>query len=169
MGHTAERIDRPVVLDNTVLTNLAVVDRADLVKRLWPKTACTTSAILDEYRAGAVSGLVPADAWVDLAVVTMSEEETALMASVSTRLAAGERSCLAVAVCRDGLLASDDLDARRIARKQNVALTGTVGILGLCVRRGCLLREEANGLLTEMIAVGYHSPVDSMDQLVEDS
>jgi predicted nucleic acid-binding protein len=169
MGQVTEQIDRPVVLDNTVLTNLAVVDRADLVKRLWPKAACTTPAILDEYRAGAVSGSVPADAWVDLAVVTMSEEETALTASFSTRLGAGERSCLAVAVCRGGLLASDDLDARRIARQQNVPLTGTVGILGLCVRRGYLSREEANGLLTEMIAVGYHSPVDSMDQVVEDS
>ncbi|MGC9332592.1 MAG: hypothetical protein ACP5JJ_00470, partial [Anaerolineae bacterium] len=66
MGQVTEQIDPPVLLDNTVLTNLAVVDRADLVKRLWPKTACTAPAILDEYRAGAVSGLVPADAWVDL-------------------------------------------------------------------------------------------------------
>lgn len=169
MGQVAEQIDRPVVLDNTVLTNLALVDRADLVKCLWPKTACTTPAILDEYRVGAASGLVPADAWIDLTVVTMSEEETALMASFSTRLGAGERSCLAVAVCRGGLLASDDLDARRIARQQNVPLTGTVGILGLCVRQGCLSRQEANALLTEMTAVGYHSPVDSIDQLVEDS
>jgi hypothetical protein len=63
MGQVTEQIDRPVVLDNTVLTNLAVVDRADLVKRLWPKAACTTPAIFDEYRVGAVSGLVPADAW----------------------------------------------------------------------------------------------------------
>jgi predicted nucleic acid-binding protein len=130
MGQVAEQIDPPVVLDNTVLTNLAVVDRADLVKRLWPKTACTTPAMLDEYRAGAVSGSVPADAWVDLAVVTLSEEETSLTTSFSTRLGAGERSCLAVAVCRGGLLASDDLDACRIARQQNVPLTGTVGILG---------------------------------------
>jgi hypothetical protein len=41
---------------------------------------------------------------------------TALAAGYSTRLGAGERACLAVAVRRRGLLASDDLDARRTAQ-----------------------------------------------------
>lgn len=72
---------------------------------------------------------------------------------------------LAVAVCRGALLANDDLDTRHIARQQKVPLTGTVGSLGLCVRHGYLSREEINDLLTEMIAVGYHLPVDSIDQL----
>jgi predicted nucleic acid-binding protein len=111
------------------------------------------------------SGLVPADLWADLTVITLTEEETALAASFSTRLGSGERSCLAAAVRRQGLLATDDLDARRIAQQQNVPLTGTLGILVLCVRRGYLSREEANGLLAEMIALGYYSPFDSLDQL----
>jgi predicted nucleic acid-binding protein len=109
--------------------------------------------------------LVPADLWADLTVTTLTEEETVLAASFSTRLGSGERSCLAAAVRRQGLLATDDLDARRIAQQQNVPLTGTLGILVLCVRRGYLSREEANGLLAEMIALGYYSPFDSLDQL----
>jgi predicted nucleic acid-binding protein len=169
MGQVTEQIDQPVVLDNTVLTNFALVDRTDLVMRLWPTTACTTPSVLDEYRSGVASGLVSADAWADLTVVTMTEEETALAAGFSTRLGAGERSCLAVAVCRRGLLASDDLDARRIAQQQNVPLTGTIGILTGCVRRGSLSREEANNLLAEMIALGYHSPFDTLDRLIEAS
>jgi predicted nucleic acid-binding protein len=72
-------------------------------------------------------------------------------------------------VRRQGLLATDDLDARRIAQQQNVPLTGTIGILILCVRRGCLSREEADGLLAEMIALGYYSPFDSLDQLTDAS
>jgi hypothetical protein len=103
--------------------------------------------------------------WADLTVITLTEEETVLAASFSTRLGGGERSCLAVAVYRQGLLATDDLDARRIAQKQNVPLTGTIGILIMCVRRGYLSREEANGLLAEMIALGYYSPIDNLDQL----
>jgi hypothetical protein len=39
----------------------------------------------------------------------------------------------------------------------------------LCVRRGYLSREEANSLLAEMIALGYHSPFDSLDRLTEAS
>ena len=169
MGQVAEQIDQPVILDNTVLTNFALVGRADLVIHLWPTTAGTTPPVLDEYRSGAGSGLVPGDAWADLTVITLTEEETALAADFSTRLGSGERSCLAVAVCRQGLLASDDLDARRIARQQNVPLTGTIGILTLCVRRGYLSRKEANGFLADMIALGYYSPFDSLDQLTEAS
>jgi len=166
MGQVAEQIDQPVILDNTVLTNFALVGRADLVIHLWPTTACTTPPVLDEYRSGTASELVPADSWADLTVIALTEEETALADSFSTRLGSGERSCLTVAVCRQGLLATDDLDARRIARQQNVPLTGTIGILTLCVRRGYLYREEANGLLAEMIALGYYSPFDSLDQLI---
>ena len=169
MVPVSEGIVQPVVLDNTVLTNFALVDRADLVMHLWPTTVCTTPSVLDEYRSGAASGLVSADAWADLAVLTMTEEETALAARFSTRLGAGERSCLAVAVRRRGLLASDDLDARRTAQRQGVPLTGTIGILSLCVRRGYLSREEANRLLAEMIALGYHSPFDNLDGLTEAS
>jgi predicted nucleic acid-binding protein len=169
MGRDAGQIDEPVILDNTVLTNFALVGRADLVTHLWPATACTTPPVLDEFRSGAVSGLVPADAWADLNVITLTEEETDLAASFSTRLGSGERSCLAAAVCRHGLLATDDLDARRIAQQQNVSLTGTIGILILCVRRGYLSREEADRLLAEMIALGCYSPFDNLDQLTDAS
>ena len=169
MGRTAEQIDHPVILDNTVLTNFALVGRADLVTHLWPATACTTPPVPDEFWSGAVSGSVPADAWADLTVITLTEEETDLAASFSTRLGSGERSCLAAAACRQGLLATDDLDARRIARQQNVPLTGTIGILILCVRRGHLSREKADGLLGEMIAFGYYSPFDSLNQLTDAS
>ena len=55
-----EKIDQLVVLDNTVLTNFALVGRAGLVTHLWSTSVCTTSPVLDEYRSGAVSGLVPA-------------------------------------------------------------------------------------------------------------
>jgi len=84
-------------------------------------------------------------------------------------LGAGERSCLAVALHRQGLLVSDDLDARRAAREHGIPKTGTVGILVLYVRRGYLSREEANALLTEMIALGYRSPVASLDSLLDES
>lgn len=42
MGDDATRLGRPVLLDNTVLTNFALVGRSDLVMRLWPSGACTT-------------------------------------------------------------------------------------------------------------------------------
>jgi predicted nucleic acid-binding protein len=164
MADATAEIERPVLLDNTVLTNLALVDQAGLVGHLWPGTACTTAQVADEYQRGAASGHLPADAWSDLPIVTLAQEEASLAASLSTRLGAGERSCLAVALHRHGLLASDDLDARRAAQELGIPKTGTVGILILGVRRGYLAREEANALLTEMRRLGYRSPVDRLDR-----
>ena len=51
----------PIVLDNTVLTNFALVKHTALVLRLWP-TACTTAEALAEYQNGASLGRVPAQA-----------------------------------------------------------------------------------------------------------
>jgi predicted nucleic acid-binding protein len=168
MADAKAGLERPVLLDNTVLTNLALVGQIGLVKRLWPVAACTTSQVLDEYELGAASGLLPSDAWSDLAIATLTEEETRFAAGLSVRLGAGERSCLAIAVHRHGLLASDDLDARHAAQELGIPTTGTVGILVLCVHRGYLSQEEANALLAEMIRLGYRSPVDSLDPLLEE-
>jgi len=160
-------IDRPVLLDNTVLTNFALAGKTDLVARLWPKRACTTSPVLDEYAVGVTVGMLPADAWAGLPIVALTAGERAFANELSTRLGAGERACLAVAVHRQGLLVSDDLDARRAARRYDVPATGTVGILIRCVQRGCVAREQANHLLAKMIALGYRSPVANLNALFD--
>ena len=165
MDQRTARVTHPVLLDNTVLCNLSLVGRSDLVFRLWPTRACTTLSVQEEYVAGTASGLLSADAWIELPVVTLTPEEIAFAARLSPRLGAGERTCLAVATHRTGLLVSDDLDARRAAREHDVPTTGTLGILIRCVQLGHLARGQANALLAEMIALGYRSPVDRLDSL----
>ena len=91
---------RPVVLDNTVLSNFALVGRVDLAILVWASAACTTPAVVAEYQAGVDAGLMPAGAWVELPVVTLSPEEVAFAATLTPALGAGERSSLAVAVHR---------------------------------------------------------------------
>jgi len=154
------------LLDNTVLSNFALVGRPDIVQRLWADAACTTPAAKAEYQTGITAGLVPVTAWTDLRVVTLTETETAFAAELPPRLGAGERTCLAVALHRQGRLASDDQDARSMARRHGVPTTGTLGILVLGVRQGLLSKDEANALLKEMIAAGYRSPVTDLDSLL---
>ncbi len=153
------------LLDNTVLTNFALVGQEELPLRLWPG-ACTTPAALGEYLAGVATGALPADAWQDLSQVALTEEEQASVAGMAVHLGLGERSCLAVAISRSGALVSDDLPARKWAREHGIEVTGTVGILLAGVRRGYLSLEQANALLTAMIAAGYHSPMESLDALL---
>lgn len=101
-----------VVLDNTVLTNYGLINRADLVSDLWPGMASFTPDVQNEYQAGVRVAELPADIWVFLPVLTLTTSETTLALSLAHRLGAGERSCLAVAITRGALLATDDEDAR---------------------------------------------------------
>lgn len=158
---------QPVLLDNTVLTNFALVNRSDLVTDLWATAACTTPSVLAEYQVGVADGLLPPDAWVSLPFVQLTKAEATFAVSLRPRLGAGERTCLAVAVHRRGLFVSDDLDARHTAREHGIPTTGTVGILVLCVRRGILSRDQADGLLAEMTALGYRAPVATVGPLLD--
>ena len=55
---------------------------------------------------------------------------------------------------------------RHAARQHGVPVTGTIGILVLAVRQGHLSSAEANGLLSTLIELGYHSPVVNLDDLI---
>jgi len=45
---------RFAVLDATVLTNFALVNRSDLIDRLWARIAVTTTEAMREYQAGVI-------------------------------------------------------------------------------------------------------------------
>jgi predicted nucleic acid-binding protein len=156
----------PVLLDNTVLVNFAVAERPGLVLQTWPETACTTPAVLDEYRQGVAIDVRTESAWSQLPLCELTDEEAALASTLSSRLGAGERTCLAVAHRRDGLFVSDDADARAEARDRGIPVTGTLGILGRAVNEEIISLEEGNRLLGRMIEAGYRSPVDRLDNLL---
>jgi predicted nucleic acid-binding protein len=156
-----------VLLDNTVLTNFALVNRADLVLGLWGEACGTTTAVLNEYQAGVESGLLAVGIWDTLQRIELDEAESFFATMLSRRLGAGERTCLPVAVHRQALLVTDDLDARHFAREHNIPTTGTVGVLVSCVRQGYLPVDQANAVLAEMIRFGYRSPVALLDSLLE--
>ena len=65
----------PVVLDNTVLSNFALVGRSDLLWQLWGSELCTTQAVKREYKIGSDGGAVPPMAWDRLAQVILSDDE----------------------------------------------------------------------------------------------
>ena len=146
-----------VVLDNTVLTNFGLVNRADLIIDLWPEIVYITADVLNEYRAGVQVAGLPANLWDHLPVISLSPSELALSLSLAHRLGAGERSCLAIAISRRALCATDDEDARRYAKRANVPVIGTVGILARNVQDHRLALEDAQRLLNAMIAAGYRS------------
>ena len=58
-----------ILLDNTVLSNFALVGRPDLVLTLWGDACATTTAVMAEYQAGMDSRGLPPDSWKDLTVL----------------------------------------------------------------------------------------------------
>jgi predicted nucleic acid-binding protein len=144
-------MSNPIRLDNTVLTNLALVGQVDLVFQLWSGRICTTEDVLREYQVAVQKGLLPGYAWSDLHVVTIKQSEEAMVKNLSLRLGRGESSCIAVAHGRKGLFVSDDADARRVAMRMGLRVSGTLGILVLVVRKAILTLEQANGLLSDLI------------------
>jgi predicted nucleic acid-binding protein len=159
-------MNKPVLLDNTVLSNLAQVDQMELVFRLWPERVMTTHEVWREYEVAAQAGKLPSRAWNDLTITEMMPQEMVSAAALTSRLGAGERSCLAVAQARQGLLASDDADIRHVARRLGIPVSGTLGILVLAVRQQLLSLERANALLADMILTGYRSPLEKLDILI---
>jgi predicted nucleic acid-binding protein len=96
----------PVLLDNTVLTNFALVGRPDLVLNLWGADCGTTNAVFAEYQVGVMSRGLPANSWDTLTQLSLQPAEQAYAATLPPQLGDGERSCIAVAVYRRCLFAT---------------------------------------------------------------
>jgi len=118
-----------------------------------------------EYAAGVVAAGLPKSVWKDLKIIEQTEEEKAFGSSLSARLGAGERSCMAIAHARGAIFATDDLFARETARRYNISVIGTLGILAQCVTKKVLTRPQAQNALDLMIASGYHSPIEDIMDL----
>ncbi len=157
-------VSPPILLDNTVLTNFALAECAELVMQLWGDDLRTTPHAMAEHQEGVALGYVPEGEWKDLPRPELKPEEEALFQQLPTSLGPGESSCLAVAFCQGGTLATDDLPARRQAGSKAVTVTGTLGILISCIRNELIDLSEGNRLLKVMIENNYHSPASSLDE-----
>ncbi len=155
-----------VLLDNTVLSNFSIVRRPDLVRAAFVEQVGTTDQAFQEMQDGVAIGKIPACDWDWLARVTLTPVEEVRFETFHEYLGAGEASCLAVARERGYRLATDDKDARRLARQLGISLAGTIGILAILVKQGQLPLVEGDRLLQYMIAAGYRSPLTTLEDLL---
>jgi predicted nucleic acid-binding protein len=156
-------LNKLVILDNTVLSNFALVQRADLVTGIWQNCATTPHA-WNEFMAGVALRRFPAHAWKGLPVVDLLPEEIEFQHRLPS-LGKGEGTCLAVAYNRKAILATDDQKARRIGLQWGLDITGTLGFLLFAIRFDHIDLATANALLHQMITTGYHSPVEDLGKI----
>lgn len=152
----------PVVLDATVLSNLAYTDDLALCDHLTANCV-TVEAVNEELRAGMrhYDELTRA---VDAIELTTCHEPTD---TLRTALDQGEAHALQAAIDHDGTLATDDLPAREHAADRQIPLTGSVGILVRLVEQNNLTADEADAILHRWSTeYRYRSPVESVHEVL---
>lgn len=117
------------ILNATVLSNSAAADRLDLLETRYRGVAFTTTEVSDELRKGVKAGYghlesalqqiesVNPEGWLCI-LSPESPDEHHLRLEFDRSVDAGEASCLALAISRRLLFATDDLAARRLAKRR---------------------------------------------------
>ena len=81
-----------VLLDNTILTNFALVGLTSILRELWGKRVSTTEEDIEEYAAGVETGKLPRVDWTHLKTIAFSSQEKVLAMCSFHKLGRGERS-----------------------------------------------------------------------------
>ena len=156
-----------VVADNTVLSNFALIGREDILQQVFRKNFFTTQEVFEELERGQDRGVLPKRNWRWIKILRInSPQETRLFRLFSASFGKGESSCVSVAVSRNLKILTDDLDARKLAQRRGIPVSGTIGILVEAVRIGILSLDEGNTMLSKMTAKGYFSPFVNLDELL---
>lgn len=154
------------LLDTTILSNFAQIEQLGLLAIALPD-ASTTPQVMTELRQGEAAGHFPVSKWNWLTVISLAPDEQTHFERIRHILGDGEASCLAVALTRSGIIFTDDRDAHRYAQRLGIPVSGTLGALALLVQGRHLILEQANALLGAMIQAGYHSPVNSLEEIYD--
>ena len=159
------------VLNTTVLSNFAHVDRVELLLDL-PRLV-TVDAVEEELEAGTET-----HSYIEQAMTVLDEEIPVITPSGSAEkleeqylntLDPGEAQALAVAEATDGMVITDDGDARATAEQRGVKLTGSIGLLVRFVEDDSLSAETADEYLKRWIdEAGFHSPARDFEVFLDE-
>ena len=161
-------MDEPTVLDTTVLSNFAYEGEFVVLSDL-PRLS-TVPAVETELAQGIESYPYLRDALVFVRsneVTVLEPPATDTESTLYETLGSGESQALAVVDEHDGVVVTDDMDARKAAKERGMAVTGSIGVLVRAVERSIVDTEEANEWLSAWIdETGYRSPSDDLNDFL---
>jgi predicted nucleic acid-binding protein len=159
-------------LDNSAISNFAVVGRMDILRERYEgRLAVTREVLLEAERGPCPEALRRAvqEGWVELRPIYADSREYEVFVELRNKgFGLGEASL--IAACSVGgtwVFVSDDLDARREAGRRGVGVVGTYGILAREVAEGKMGLADGNGLLRRMIEAGFRSHSDNLREEVQ--
>lgn len=159
------------VLNTTVLSNFAHVDHVELLLEL-PRLV-TVDAVQTELDEGSETHhyLEQAlDVLEDkIPVVTPSSPAQEIEETLLETLDPGEAQALAVAAEAEGMVVTDDGDARTIANQRGIGLTGSIGLLVRFVENDRITAETADTYLKRWIdEAGFRSPARDFRRFLDE-
>ncbi|HSF39972.1 MAG TPA: hypothetical protein VLT87_09285 [Thermoanaerobaculia bacterium] len=160
---------RLVLTDANVLINLAQVNRLDLLSALPDLDFCVPQEVRAEVirERGRVEEALRRGHLRELLLGETGE--LALFVDLRQSMGMGEAACLAMAVHRGALIASDE---KRVFKREAEARLGpgrllnTPGLLLLAIRRGILTVDEADGLKRDLEAGRFRMKFESFRELL---
>lgn len=163
-----------IVVNATVLSNLARVNRLQILEELFGKILIPIPVyeeILKGIDAGydflkSIDELVENKDWIILGFFK-DEHEKRIFKNLLYSIGYGEAAGIAIAKGRSLHFFSDDRVARETAKKIGVEISGTLGILKVAVEERKLTTKETDKVLQQMIQGGYRSPIESVLELFE--
>ena len=159
------------VLNTTALSNFAHVERVELLETL-PRLV-TVPAVQTELEDGIETHSYLANALVvlenSIPVVELSAEAQTLEETLLETLDPGEAQALAVVEAVDGVVVTDDGDARATATQRSISVTGSIGLLVRFVEDGRLSATTADTYLKRWIdEAGFHCPAREFETFLAD-
>lgn len=167
-----------VLINSTVLSNFAAIDRLTLLQALYG-TVYISQAVYEEIQVGLEEGypfLAAIDAhifpfhqegWLRLVNIE-GEKEFEIYQRIPSKLHRGEAATLAIAAYRQWGFLTDDRAARSYAKTLGVEVSGTLGVLAQLVKRNHLSIAEANFQLGQMASrARYRSPITDIALLLD--
>ena len=155
------------LIDNTVLSNFALIGELNLLQDYSKGKGAITDYVLAEFERGVKERIFINTNLDWLEVLTLVEyKEKFLFEILCKRLGAGESSCLAISSSRGYDLLSDDMAVRKIAMREGIRLSGSIGVLLELIRINRISAEKGNTILKGFIKHGYFSPSDKLDELL---
>lgn len=148
-----------IILDNTVLTSFAHIDRLDIIYKLFGDVCIPESVYYEgvlkaknSKRVERIKRIIEEDR---IKIIKPEKEDIKVAEKFQITLGLGERYAIAMGMSKKCLIATDDLKPRRMAKELGLDVIGTLGILRLAYKRDLIDKSELRKLVEMLHDILY--------------
>jgi len=148
-----------IILDNTLLSSFAHIDRLDIPHKLFgyeiiPESVyyegvlkAKKSKRVDKIKKGIEDGLIK--------VIKPTKSDIEVAEKLQRTLGIGERYTIGIGISKKCLIATDDLKPRKVAKELGLDVIGTLGILRLAYSRNLIDKAELKKMVEMLHDILY--------------